>query len=209
MRGLNLSIAAGVFALAGMTTGASAAVIIASEDSTTLPATAFVTVPNSTTGPFTLAAVGTIEGVQRSPWGDLDPRPYSVLSPGGTGPSSATYNQGAGTLTFSFLWGSPDSYNVVEFWSGVGATGALLGSFTGSSLTPPPPLGSGFDFVTFLSDTAIGSVRLVDLGPAAFEFANVSQTPLPAALPLFVAGLGAFGVAGLRRKRKASVTAAA
>jgi hypothetical protein len=38
--------------------------------------------------------------------------------------------------------------------------------------------------------------------------AEVSTTPLPAALPLFVTGLGAMGLLGWRRKRKAAVLAA-
>jgi hypothetical protein len=38
---------------------------------------------------------------------------------------------------------------------------------------------------------------------------TVSQTPLPAALPLFASGLGALGLLGWRRKRKASAAIAA
>ena len=37
--------------------------------------------------------------------------------------------------------------------------------------------------------------------------ASLSQTPLPAALPLFATGLGALGLLGWRRKRKAQVAA--
>ena len=36
----------------------------------------------------------------------------------------------------------------------------------------------------------------------------VSETPLPAALPLFATGLGALGLLGWRRKRKAAALAA-
>ena len=36
----------------------------------------------------------------------------------------------------------------------------------------------------------------------------VSATPLPAALPLFATGLGALGLLGWRRKRKASAAVA-
>jgi hypothetical protein len=53
----------------------------------------------------------------------------------------------------------------------------LLGTFTG-------PGGAG------------GSITITD---------DVATTPLPAALPLFAAGLGAMGFAGRRRKRNASV----
>jgi hypothetical protein len=39
--------------------------------------------------------------------------------------------------------------------------------------------------------------------PATVTIADVATTPLPAALPLFAAGLGAMGFAGWRRKRNA------
>jgi hypothetical protein len=47
-------------------------------------------------------------------------------------------------------------------------------------------------------------------GAAFFATVNydVSQTPLPAALPLFATGLGALGLLGWRRKRKAAALAA-
>ncbi len=40
-----------------------------------------------------------------------------------------------------------------------------------------------------------------------YQFATVSGVPLPAALPLFATGLGALGVLGWRRKRKAKAAA--
>jgi hypothetical protein len=44
--------------------------------------------------------------------------------------------------------------------------------------------------------------------PTTFNFHDaVAQTPLPAALPLFAGGLGAFGLFAWRRKRKAAATA--
>ena len=44
---------------------------------------------------------------------------------------------------------------------------------------------------------------------AIFEDTPLPATPLPAALPLFASGLGALGLLGWRRKRKASAIAAA
>jgi hypothetical protein len=41
-----------------------------------------------------------------------------------------------------------------------------------------------------------------------YVFDPVSQTPLPAALPLFATGLGALGVIGRRRKKKSAAVAA-
>ncbi len=49
-----------------------------------------------------------------------------------------------------------------------------------------------YNLDTFLSDTLVIS----------------SVTPLPAALPLFATGLGALGLLGWRRKKKASAIAA-
>jgi hypothetical protein len=51
------------------------------------------------------------------------------------------------------------------------------------------------------NSNGLDNVVLIDLGPAA--------TPLPAALPLFATGLGALGLLGWRRKRKAAAIAAA
>ena len=42
-----------------------------------------------------------------------------------------------------------------------------------------------------------------------FDDVQISQTPLPAALPLFAGGLGVMGLLGWRKKRKAAVLAAA
>jgi hypothetical protein len=52
-----------------------------------------------------------------------------------------------------------------------------------------------------------------DLGPVSPQFMqarfDVFQTPLPAAFPLFATGLGAMGLLGWRRKRKAATAVAA
>ncbi len=52
------------------------------------------------------------------------------------------------------------------------------------------------DCTTFLGDQADS------LQPGSFSPASSSATPLPAALPLFASGVGAFGFFGWRRKRK-------
>jgi hypothetical protein len=51
--------------------------------------------------------------------------------------------------------------------------------------------------------TAFGAAGGID----NVNFSVASETPLPAALPLFATGLGAFGLLGWRRKRKAQATA--
>jgi hypothetical protein len=60
----------------------------------------------------------------------------------------------------------------------------------------------------------LGTMTFVDLNGAPidaiqYEFvSNELATPLPAALPLFATGLGALGLLGWRRKRKATALAA-
>jgi hypothetical protein len=61
---------------------------------------------------------------------------------------------------------------------------------------------SGGTISYFLTESGIASSSGVgSLSPA------VSATPLPAALPLFAGGLGALGLLGWRRKRKAAALA--
>jgi hypothetical protein len=57
---------------------------------------------------------------------------------------------------------------------------------------------------TFYGDLIDTSTDLEDEGPLVFP----SATPLPTALPLFTTGLGAMGLFGWRRKRKAAAIAA-
>ena len=58
--------------------------------------------------------------------------------------------------------------------------------------------------------TIVGAIAGYDVGGYWGDFNNIttsaatSATPLPAALPLFASGLGALGLFGWRRKRKAS-----
>jgi hypothetical protein len=60
------------------------------------------------------------------------------------------------------------------------------------------------------SDTAAFSFNTLPQG-VSFTSASgnfLAPTPLPAALPLFATGLGALGLLGWRRKRKAQAVAA-
>ena len=143
----------------------------------------------------------------------------SAYYTGGTATGGfAIYNFPTPLTTFSFLWGSPDSYNTIQFFALAGGAGsgspiATIGgtngnSFTGSNLANC--CGSGFDLVSFLATGGtIGSIELTDSGEAAFEYSNVATTPLPAALPLFAGGLGLMGLLGGRRKRKSKASLAA
>ena len=163
----------------------------------------FDTLASSSTGFFTQSTAGSIANVQRSPFAS-SLTTYSAISNNAVFTAgSATYNYVAGLTSFSLLWGSPDSYNTVKFYSGQNGTG-LESTFTGSSLADPTK-GIGYDLVTFsASGGTIGSVVLSDSGQPAFEYGNVTPTPLPAALPLFASALGIGGVFLRLRKKKAA-----
>ena len=64
-----------------------------------------------------------------------------------------------------------------------------------------------YDLVYNIPAAAVGSEN--NACCARFDYAvfTVATTPLPAALPLFAAGLGAMGLLGWRRKRKAAAVA--
>ncbi len=176
---------------------------------------------------FIQGITGSVTDVNLSPYAfntnGTTNTPYNVIDAGSPGSlGSAVYNVGA--TTFQLLWGSPDSYNQVAFYTGAAGGGSQLITVTLAAL---PTLsgdyytgqdlscgctGTFFDLVTFTlvtgpgGPTDIGSVVLSDTGQAAFEF-GVSQTPLPAALPLFAGGLGLVGLLAQRRKRRGPVAA--
>jgi len=129
---------------------------------------------------------------------------YSALGSGASPVGSATYNVNSSSLTF--LWGSPDPYNSVTFFSGANGTGTQLGSFTGSDLAcfTSNCRDGGFDLVTFTAlGGDIGSIVFNNITAAAFEYNfEPTATPLPSAIYLFGSILGGVFWVG-RRKRSA------
>ena len=99
-------------------------------------------------------------------------------------------------------------------------TGAMVVLFDAVSEIAVP---IGYSSDTLLSDTAIyDTATFASLGvtPGTYVWTwgtgadqsftlEIGTTPLPAALPLFATGLGALGLLGWRRKRKAAAIAAA
>jgi hypothetical protein len=218
---------AGALLLYGLASGANAATVTVSSESFYSGANDAplysVQLPNDSTPIFVLSTTGSVGGVERSPYQTNSgtaptTQPYSVLSPGGDTGSSATYNL-AGATSFQVLWGSPDVYNHITFYSGPDGTGSVysttgagglgyIGSDTACYASTCQQL--GWDLITFTSALGIGSVKLSDSGQAAFEFGlapigNAINSPLPAAIWLFGTVIaGAAGGARLRRRRKAA-----
>jgi hypothetical protein len=180
-----------------------------------------LTEPTSSTNPtvssfspvvYAPGAAGTITGSSssqfRSPFenfatpstgvGNWASLPYSSVEAG----ASATYTFTT-TNTLSILWGSPDTYNSLEFL----LSGTPIETFTGGDLAIQT---YGHDQVDFTDTVGLFNEVILTSQANAFEFADltsgpgvtVAPTPIPGALPLFATGLGALGMLGWRRKKK-------
>ena len=182
---------------------------------------------DSTTGIVNQNVIGTIPNTQRSPFDDTAgaATPASAVNAytAVLGGASATYNYS--TLSsipnfisgVSFLWGSPDFFNKVEFFNGTTSLGSVSSlQLTNPNGNPPQNPATGQSWVVVGAGTTSWTSVVFSSTTNAFEFASLQGSctpegrcglpppivPLPAALPLFAGGLGALGVLGWRRKRK-------
>jgi hypothetical protein len=215
---LSSALMAGAVALGVFVSQANAAVTINTQDITD-----FALDPGSS-NPLPATPLGSITfptlsspGVTRSPFENANQttgpgygNAYTNIPTGGSG----TWNYSASN-NLSILWGSPDSYNNLTFFSGLDGTGSNLGSFTGAALAIASV---GHDLVTFVAGVGefFQSVVLSSSGNA-FEFTNLvascegeqcpapGTVPLPGALPLMISGMvGVGGLLGWRKRRKST-----
>jgi len=199
----------------------------------------FTTLPKSSVSPLTSQIMGTVLFNQTGSSPDIYRSPFenvAIGSPNGNGGyvltgydslpytsvqanSTATYTFTSLETSLSLLWGSPDSYNYIAFYSGPNGTG-YEDIIYGNALLLQT---YGHDQVTLnLGGESFESVVFASIGSNAFEFANLQatggplnqlgplqSTPLPAALPLFAGGLGIIGFLARGRKRKGTAAFAA
>lgn len=119
--------------------------------------------------------------------------------------SSATYIFGGSNTALSFLWGSVDSFNSLQFFSGAVLVDSLSG---GAVISGGADQGFGRSTIDITTMAAFDSVVFTSTS-FSFEYANiqVSAVPLPAGLPLYGAGIAVLGFVGWRKRRKAIAAA--
>lgn len=129
----------------------------------------------------------------------------NFLAAGPTSGSPATLTfTGTGVDYISFLWGSPDTYNVLTVTSTGGATQTFTAAGLGFSVTNGNQSFSQYVQFTGSAASKITSLSYTNV-PAidAFETANYSITPIPEpqTYALLLAGLGAVGFVARRRNK--------
>lgn len=115
---------------------------------------------------------------------------FSVLSTSSGFSTSATLTFAAPVTSYTFLWGSPDSFNSVTDGV-VSVTGSTISSGTGNNAETT--------LYTFSDLAGFSSLTFRTTG-IAFEVAAVSPVPEPQTYALMLAGLGIGGLLSRRRK---------
>jgi len=157
--------------------------------------------PNVTGGLVTNASVS---GVSAQPYGSTGS--FWTVSPADGTPGNMDLSSFGNIANISFIWGSVDAYNLLEF---LDVGGNVLASFTGSDVFNPangnqtdPNTNPVVRFnLTGGDQTAFTTLRLSSTSNA-FETDNfaINAVPEPATWALMMIGFAAVGF-GMRRRR--------
>jgi hypothetical protein len=141
------------------------------------------------------------ESFAATPVGAIDTFLAAGPPPSNEGPATVTF--GTGLKYISFLWGSPDLYNILTVKSSDGTSGSFTVTSLGFGVTDGNQSFSQYvQFVAAAGTTITSLIFNNTPDKNAFEVANFSVTPVPEpeTYALILAGLGAMVFITRRRR---------
>lgn len=215
LRGITAAFAAGILALA-ISTSANAVTVSNLEDHN-VPVSQPVN-PTALTASNVLYNLVGSTGDHRTPFDNVGDPAYTYTSVQGGGYGIWSFS--SPMLALSLIWGSPDSYNKIEFFSSADGSGSAFATVLNSMINPagPTALSNALVLISALGQS-FQSVKLSS-GSNAFEFAGLTgcatdncrdpapgETPVPGAALLMGSVLAGGAGFGAWRRRRSKVAA--
>lgn len=223
MKQVLISSASAFAVLAGLSAGAQAASVTLGNGITVIDDGRVNPSAPDYTQPTAVSSVGSVALVSGQPGGSNPSQPNQGWSPFGTADTTHHWwNLGDNNTSVTFnisgplaiVWGSPNNGgnsgqdNGISFYTGLGGSGALIGTvsasdlynhFSGINNTTDPGYIVGFKVPGAYQSVVFSTV------PSAFEFAVTPGVPELSTWAMMLAGFVGLGIAGYRRTQRERV----